>query len=90
MFQHSKTSLCCQTVSKSGVLSETEMRPFWVSWSNRTISVGEGTTVGEREFLSWSNSTLYPITFVAISTGWEATGLWQFSHLEGLSNKMHV
>ena len=70
-------------------LSETEMRPFWVSWFNRTIRVGEGVTVGEGEFLSWSNATLYPISVVAISTGWEADGLWQISHMQGFCRRHH-
>ena len=70
-------------VEKTGVLSCLYPRAFWLNWFNSTITVGEGARVGDRELLRYSNTSLYPISVIAMSTGWEADGDWEFSHMEG-------
>ena len=75
-----------QTVDKADVLSCNYPRAFWLNWFNSTITLGEGARVGEKELLRYSNTSLYPISVIGLSTGWEADGDWEFSHMEGWCN----
>ncbi|XP_071086095.1 uncharacterized protein [Haliotis cracherodii] len=60
-------------------LSRNKHLPFWISFSDDTISVGAGTVVGTRQFMSWTDPTPTQIRYVAVSTGLGSTGKWLFS-----------
>ena len=51
-------------------------RPFWMSWDGGVIRVGTGPTVGQNEFMSFTDPTPTDVNNVAISTGFGATGEW--------------
>ncbi|XP_048247452.1 C3 and PZP-like alpha-2-macroglobulin domain-containing protein 8 [Haliotis rufescens] len=60
-------------------LSGNKHLSFWISFSGGTISVGAGTVVGTRQFMSWTDPTPTQIRYVGVSTGWGSTGKWLFS-----------
>lgn len=49
-------------------MSCTEFRPFWASWENGIIRVGEGLEVGAGTFIEWSDETSHPVNFLGISS----------------------
>lgn len=49
-------------------MSCTEFRPFWASWENGIIRVGEGLEVGAGTFIEWSDETSLPVNFLGISS----------------------
>lgn len=54
-------------------------RYFWVSWELNTIKVGKGRQVGTEGFLSYAaTSGLKAVNYIAVSTGWGASGDWVF------------
>ncbi|XP_048247355.1 uncharacterized protein LOC124145114 [Haliotis rufescens] len=59
-------------------LSGNKHLPFWISFSGGTISVGAGTEVGTRQFMSWTDPTPTQIRYVGVATGWGSTGKWLF------------
>ena len=67
------------------ILSCDESRPFWLSWAGGLIQVGRGTRVSVDRFIEWQETEPYPTNAVAISTGWGATGEWQFTDIQGYS-----
>ncbi|XP_071084712.1 uncharacterized protein [Haliotis cracherodii] len=62
-------------------LSASKFRDFWISWENGVISVGAGTEVGVGRFMSWRDPSPHTVRFIAVSTGWGSTGLWQFERI---------
>ena len=60
-------------------LSDSEYRPFWISWNNNgKVSVGTGTNIGLNEFLSASSSQA--INYVGVATAWGSEGDWAFGY----------
>ncbi|XP_046377746.2 uncharacterized protein LOC124149944 [Haliotis rufescens] len=59
-------------------LSSTQFRDFWISWEDGVISVGAGKVVGVEMFMTWTDPTPHPVNYIAVSTGWGSTGLWEF------------
>lgn len=67
-----------EVVEKStpDIVNSDVYRGFWIHWKNNQISVGrEGEDI---PFMSYNDANLFPITYVAISTGNGATGTWRF------------
>lgn len=57
-------------------LNEGEYREFWVALDNDEVKVGKG---GEFEpFMQCAVPEPFTITHFGYSTGWGATGWWQF------------
>lgn len=72
------------------ILSCETARPFWISWKGAFIEVGRGNLVGEGRFLSWQDPEPLGVSIVAVSTGWDAVGDWEFSLVEcEYFNKTH-
>ena len=66
------------TKDTNGILSETELRPFWLRWRDRHLRFGEGEEVGQNEVTSYNNMDLAAITSVSVSSGSSYTGEWLF------------
>ncbi len=60
-------------------LSESEFKPFWVRWTNG-VEVGTGSLPGTGGFIDYIDDT-YNVKYVAIHTGYGATGEWIFGKL---------
>ena len=60
-------------------LNENFFQPFWVSWSESEIRVGQGTELFKDELLHLDAQTPKSINYIGISTGYEAGGTWIFS-----------
>ncbi|KAK6624468.1 hypothetical protein RUM44_011327 [Polyplax serrata] len=61
-------------VDTPNVLSEGELRGFWVSWDGGRISVGRQ---GEDQpFLTHEDPEMFPVGFLGFCTGWGASGNW--------------
>ena len=69
------------TKSTKDILSCSQSRWFWLSWPTvGTVYFGEGRYVGENVVMSVNNIIeAYNVKALGISTGWGATGTWQFS-----------
>ncbi|XP_078695320.1 uncharacterized protein LOC144924223 isoform X2 [Branchiostoma floridae x Branchiostoma belcheri] len=63
--------------STPGVLSSTESRGFWISWTvTGSISVGRQ---GEAHpFLEWTDPQPLHVAYAGYTTGWGSTGQWRF------------
>ena len=60
-------------------------KAFWVKWAaDGRITVGEGAVVGQRTFLDWVDPEQRVFRGMTISTWNGATGLWDFSFLDGI------
>jgi len=70
-------------VNTTNIVNCQQMLPFWVSWFSGHIKVGRGNIVDEQLFMDWLDPEPLTVTFFSITTGWSATGLWQFSNVEG-------
>lgn len=55
-----------------------QYRSFWVSWTNNIIKVGKGHDVGKNRFLIWNDTSPHDVNYVAVATGFGATGIWKF------------
>lgn len=75
---------------KSHPLSCSQQHPFWISWSNNYIRVGMGYIVGEQQFMSWNDTDPHSVNYVAIATGWGATGDWTFFRNRYMPGKFWV
>jgi hypothetical protein len=60
------------------------IRYFWFRWKDERVQVGTGSAVGSSMLMEYSKAN-HPaqIASVGISTGWEVTGRWEISYLEG-------
>ncbi|CAH1266418.1 CPAMD8 [Branchiostoma lanceolatum] len=65
------------TTSTRRVVSPTEYRAFWITWSSDgTIGVGRG---GEAQpFMQWTDPDPLLIQYAGYTTGWGSSGLWRF------------
>ncbi|XP_062579319.1 coadhesin-like [Saccostrea cucullata] len=79
---------CCIRKGKQGhcyreysgrVLSCSSYNYFWVSWGGNRIRLGRGTTYGSSTLMDFPDSS-YRVNYLAVSTGWGATGYWEFSN----------
>lgn len=61
-------------------------RHFWLRWKDVRVQVGLGHVVGVEMIMEHSKPN-HPelIASVGISTGWEETGRWEISNVEGCS-----
>ena len=66
------------TVDTVDILSESELRPFWLRWRDRHLRFGKGEEVGQNEVTSYNNMDLAAITSVSVSSGGSYTGEWLF------------
>ena len=61
------------------IVSCTEFRDFWVSWTDNNIKCGKGRVVGEELLVDYYDlSQAYEVKFIGISTGWGSSGTWIF------------
>ncbi len=62
------------------IISDTEFRPFWLSWDSGVISAGKGVVVGDQQFLSWTAPIATPpvVNYVSISPWKNSIGTWLF------------
>ena len=65
-----------------GILDCQEERDFWLSWTDQTIRVGEGSDSGNM-FLEYYMPDYVPITEVSVVTEDYATGVWDFKAQNG-------
>ena len=54
------------------------MKEFWLSWANETVRVGSGRQLGQGEFIRLNDSVPTLKNFLAVSTGFGASGYWIF------------
>jgi len=59
------------------------MLPFWVSWSMGNLKAGQGNLIDEKTIMKWTDSDPLSVSVISISTGWEATGIWELSNFQG-------
>ena len=59
-------------------------KTFWSKWdSDYRLTVGRGAVIGKDTFLDWIDPEKRVFQGVTISTWYDASGLWDFSFLEG-------
>ena len=64
------------TASTVGVVSGSQFKWLWVSWTGGVVAVGQGQTVGQNVFLSYTDPSPTAVNYIGVATGWGATGLW--------------
>ena len=68
------------TVETPGILDCDVMKPFWVTWLDGYIEVGNGAVYGDDVIVSWQDPEPLTVSHAAISTWQTAEGYWQFSN----------
>ena len=68
------------TVETPEILSCDIMRPFWISWYEGLIEVGEGDVYAVDRITSWQDPEPITVAHVAITTWNTAEGFWQFTN----------
>ena len=65
-------------VDTPNLLSRSEARPLWISWSDHHLRVGKGTVVGQDEFMRvpLEHGHTTPFKYMLASTGFGSTGDW--------------
>ena len=56
----------------------TVSKAIWIDWTNSIITVGEGYSVGTGSLLSYTDLNPSPVNRFRISTGYGASGEWNF------------
>ena len=54
------------------------MEKFWLSWANEAVRVGCGHQLGKSEFITLNDSVPTSKNYLAVSTGFGASGYWIF------------
>ena len=49
------------------ILDPNNYRPFWISWANGRVTVGEGLTVGEQTFLDYVDTSPVEVHYISLS-----------------------
>lgn len=70
-------------VETPGILSENEMRTFWVSWQNGTVEFGRGADDQTKPITSWQDPEPKDIVQAYFDTGNGHVGRWEFIRLDG-------
>ena len=74
----------------NGVLSDTQLRWFWVSWTDGVVSYGRGSKPGLDAFGSYNDSMPSPVNYMSVSSYGPGRVYWvipsQLYHAPG----MHV
>ncbi|KAI8498912.1 hypothetical protein Bbelb_233650 [Branchiostoma belcheri] len=63
--------------STPGILSSTESRGFWISWT-ATGSISVGRQGEAHPFLEWTDPQPLHVAYAGYTTGWGSTGQWRF------------
>ena len=58
------------------ILSDAELRWFWISWSDDVISYGRGNQPGLEVLGTYNDSTPSPVNYMSISSYHGTTGYW--------------
>ena len=68
----------------SGILDNSQLKAFWISWQDGVIEVGEGSEPQPDTLLSWTDPKPVQIQSIAVATGLESQGgEWEFDE-EGI------
>ena len=67
----------------------TNMKEFWLSWTNDIVQLGSGHQLGQDAIISLNDSVHTSKNYLAVSTGFGATGYWIF-HSGKIFLKIHV
>lgn len=70
-------------VNTPDILKCDELQQFWVSWLNGRIALGYGEVPGIAEILGVDDPNPKSISYLGLSTGWGATGVWMISNIPG-------
>ena len=65
-------------------------RPFWISWGSGYVEVGKGSVYGGDRILEWQDPEPMAVAYVSVTTGFEATGSWEFSAIPGRELELEV
>ncbi|XP_067654425.1 uncharacterized protein [Haliotis asinina] len=79
----SPCSSCSKKYSAYPCLNCNEMRPMWVNWTGRLVSVGEGAYVGEQTFMFTDQQRDFDVQYFAVGSGWGQLFDWEFDGYPG-------
>ena len=65
------------------------MEEFWLSWTNDIVQLGSGHQLGQDTIISLNDSVHTSRNYLAVSTGFGATGYWIF-HSGKIFFQIHV
>ena len=65
------------------IISCTEMRHFWIRWTNGHIEVGSGEIIGDHLFMFWTDDSPLNIHAVSLATGYGHAGEYEVSQNTG-------
>lgn len=76
-----------QRVDTPNIMDCNNYKAFWAKWDKTTkrITVGDGAVIGKYGFLDWIDTNNRTFQGFTISTYNGASGLWDFSFLQGKS-----
>ncbi len=68
----------------NGFLNCTELRYFWVSWTDGLISVGFGADIGSDVIVEYIDTSPYPVAALSFTTGNNNKGIFEFPKTWGM------
>ena len=58
-------------------------RPFWISYENGLLKVGQGNSVGVDTFMQYTDPDPKPVNSIQVNSGKDANGSWTFKPSNG-------
>lgn len=64
---------------ETGILGCSELRYYWITWSNANIRIGKGSELNQLTFLSYTDPVFVGINFISCSSGYGHDAVWVFN-----------
>ncbi|ESO90699.1 hypothetical protein LOTGIDRAFT_163977 [Lottia gigantea] len=65
------------------LLSDDELKQFWISWKDHRLEVGKGDQIGFGRFLNWAipPNRRFNFNCISVSTSRKSKGVWEFTEI---------
>ena len=77
-----------KTAITDDILSCSEPRWFWISWTGGELHFGKGTIVEEDVVISWKEANIGWVEGVGITTARNNKGIWDFAAIPGTAKSI--
>ena len=64
------------TAAIGDIVSDKELRSFWISWAGKVITWGSGDKLGENTIGSYTDEAILPIKFMSVASYTHNTAHW--------------
>jgi hypothetical protein len=64
---------------EDGIVSDTQFREFWISWTDGHIQCGKGGDIGSNLIMNWADPQFVGVSHLSVTSGYGSTALWVFN-----------